>query len=99
MASIALDSAELARVLLGPDGPVMRELLRRGRNVETLAKELCPVDFGRLRSSITTQPVPEGYVLVGSNVEYAIYVHENCTARHRVGQCHYLTDALVAAAD
>lgn len=50
-----------------------------GRQVENAAKERCPVDEGRLRSSIThTVTVSPGKVTVrvGSPLEYAVYVHE-----------------------
>lgn len=45
------------------------------QNIENEAKERCPVDDGTLRASITHQI--EGYTgVVGTNVEYAPYVHE-----------------------
>lgn len=34
------------------------------------------VDTGRLRNSLTYQITPEGELLIGSNVFYALYVHE-----------------------
>ena len=43
--------------------------------VENKAKEHCPVDDGTLRASITSE-VKNGVGLVGTNVEYAPYVHE-----------------------
>jgi phage gpG-like protein len=45
-----------------------------GGTAETYAKKACPVDTGRLRSSITHQKQDEDTMLVGSNVEYAPYV-------------------------
>lgn len=43
--------------------------------VEREGKELCPVDFGQLRASITNAVKKDtGYV--GTNVEYAVFVHE-----------------------
>ena len=67
------------------------------------AKELTPVDTGALRSSGHVQ-VPEitdrgvtvalgfGGVAGGGNdgVGYAVYVHENLTAHHPVGQAKFL---------
>lgn len=38
------------------------------------AKRLCPVDTGRLRSSITAVRVTPGFWKVGTNVEYAPYI-------------------------
>lgn len=46
------------------------------------AKRRCPVDTGRLRNSITHALDGAGKcVMVGTNVEYAVYVHEG-TSRH-----------------
>lgn len=51
---------------------VARALEICGGKAETYAKKLCPVDTGRLRSSITHQLASDGAsVVVGSNVEYA----------------------------
>ena len=64
----------------GPMGLVhLKGMLVIGRRIERIAKELCPVDTGRLRSSIAARVEVEGgkpLVIVGTNVEYAIYVHE-----------------------
>jgi HK97 gp10 family phage protein len=52
-------------------------LLRIGLRVQNAARELCPVDTGRLRSSIVHKPGRDGrgpYVEVGTNVAYAAYV-------------------------
>lgn len=79
-----MDPAALHALLTGPQGGVAKDMMRRGLRVETRAKQNLQtdphrVDTGRLRSSITAQPytvngVPG--VAVGTNVEYAIYVHE-----------------------
>ena len=43
-----------------------------GGMAESHAKELCPVDTGRLRNSISHTTEDEGHtVVIGSNVEYA----------------------------
>lgn len=44
-----------------------------GLQAEGYAKRLCPVDTGRLRSSITHQ-VEGDTAYIGTNVEYAAYV-------------------------
>lgn len=52
-------------------------LLRVGLRVQNAARQLCPVDTGRLRSSITSVPGEDSlgpYVEVGTNVEYGAYV-------------------------
>lgn len=45
-----------------------------GGKAESYAKELCPVDTGRLRNSITHQQFDENTEVIGSNVEYAPFV-------------------------
>lgn len=47
-----------------------------GLVAEASAKRRCPVDTGRLRNSITHALSGEDSVVIGTNVEYAIYVHE-----------------------
>lgn len=44
-----------------------------GEKAESYAKELCPVDTGRLRNSISHMQYGEDEY-IGSNVEYAPYV-------------------------
>lgn len=77
MSRTRLNQAELNRLLTSPDGPVGRDLVRRTVQVETAAKRLCPVDTGRLRSSITraVDVDSNGLVgVVGSDVDYAEHV-------------------------
>lgn len=45
-----------------------------GLEAERLAKQLCPVDTGRLRNSITHQQADDYTEEIGTNVEYAPYV-------------------------
>lgn len=48
-----------------------------GLVAEGAAKRLCPVDTGRLRNSIThALDAGDKWVIIGTNVEYAMYVHE-----------------------
>lgn len=79
MASVKLNRAELAAILTGPNSTLGRDLVRRGRQVEREAVRLCPVNTGNLRSSITTEFRQQGdrlQVRVGTNVDYALPVHE-----------------------
>jgi hypothetical protein len=81
-----LDLAALNRLLTSPQGGVVRDLLRRGLLVETQAKRNLAgvggpkrIDTGRLRSSINTQAVSRNgapAVIVGTNVFYAMWVHD-----------------------
>ena len=54
---------------------VLRALERCGEQAEGYAKDLCPVDTGQLRNSIT-HAVDDGEqaAYIGSNMEYAPYV-------------------------
>ena len=74
---IRFDQAGLHELLESRGGEVAKEITRRTIRVERGAKRLCPVDTGRLRSSIThaLESDAEGLVgVVGTDVEYAPYV-------------------------
>lgn len=53
-----------------------------GLVAEGYAKKLCPVDTGRLRNSITHALMGDDAVAIGTNVEYAVYVHEPVRMRN-----------------
>lgn len=57
-------------------GAILRGLERCGMQAEGYAKDLCPVDTGNLRNSIShvvdTEKADAAYI--GTNVEYAPYV-------------------------
>lgn len=75
-------AAEEQRLLRSTSGPVGKMLARYAVRTETAAKARCPVDTGRLRSSITWRIEVDGrglVAIIGTNVEYAIYVHEGTT--------------------
>ena len=64
--------------LHGQLGPMVRDFLSRSvLNIEGAAKDLCPVDTGRLRASIahkvSSAPIPD-WGSVGTNVLYARHV-------------------------
>jgi hypothetical protein len=81
-----LDLGAIRTLLTSPQGGVVQDLMRRGLLVETQAKRNLAgvdgpkrIDTGRLRSSINTQVVSRNgdpAVLVGTNVHYAMFVHE-----------------------
>jgi len=63
-----------------------RDVARVAREVEARAKQLAPVDTGRLRSSITVRPslsLRGPSVRVSADVSYATYV-ENGTRPHEI---------------
>lgn len=79
MAGFIWHEAEAQRLLRATNSPVGRLLARYAAKTETAAKARCPVDTGRLRSSINWRIEIDGQGLVaiiGTNVEYAIFVHD-----------------------
>lgn len=77
MASVRLDRADLRRAIRGAS---RRELREASRLVVNRAKILAPVDTGRLRASIRADPprllTLRPSVKVGTDVEYASWVHD-----------------------
>lgn len=64
-----------ADVLAEMGDAVERALERIGMQAEGYAKDLCPVDTGRLRNSITHQVDDENNaVYIGTNVSYSITI-------------------------
>lgn len=80
------------KVIAQMETAIERALEAIGIEAESDAAAICPVDTGRLRNSIT-HAIDDGekVAIVGTNVEYALYVHEG-TSRHK-GQ-PFLTDAV-----
>lgn len=71
-----------------------------GKIAEANCKELCPVDTGRLRNSITYEVSEDGKsVIVGTNVEYASEVEFDDRKHHVVGQSHYMRDGIIKSID
>jgi HK97 gp10 family phage protein len=73
------------------------DLNRLGLKIQNEARKLCPVDTGRLRSSIQATPGRDTkgpYVNVGTNVNYATYVEYGTV--HSAAQ-PYLRPALLLA--
>lgn len=77
MGYLEIDSGALQELFDSPDGEVAKDLQRRALQVEAAAKQLCPVDTGRLRSSITNELGVDAdglMAVVGTNVDYAPHV-------------------------
>ena len=69
-----------------------------GLTISGTAKTLTPVETGRLRSSITHAIISDSRVDVGTNVEYAVYVHEILDAYHPVGEAKFIEKAMAREA-
>lgn len=79
MTRVVLNQKALNDLLQSDGSGIARDLMRRANNVENQAKRLCPVDQGRLRASIRRELATDSGELVarvGTNVEYAMFVHE-----------------------
>lgn len=76
-AEFSLDSdafmASLRAALAGIEVAAEEALWRLALGIQNYARLLAPVDTGRLRSSIFARR-GDGYVEVGSSVNYAVYV-------------------------
>ncbi len=66
------------RFTISPDGEIGKDLRRRGNKLAALAAATVGKRTGRLARSIksTYYPVKNPYVKVGSNLSYALAVHE-----------------------
>lgn len=76
---VSLNQGALDKMLKGNNGAVAIDLRRRGAHIRDKARRLCPADTGKLRASITAQLGSVGgrpAVRIGSNLEYAPYVHD-----------------------
>lgn len=73
--SLEIQADNIDLVVDGINDAVLRALEQIGMAAEGYAKDLCPVDTGRLRNSIThTVDEDKGAAYIGTNVEYAPYV-------------------------
>ena len=93
-------TAALKRV--GSEAPIFagRALYHEGERIMTEAKRITPVKWGHLRDSgqtIFESPTRVMLAFGNSAVTYAVPVHENLQARHRVGQAKYLERPLLSA--
>lgn len=88
---LKINQAAIQGILRSQYGPVARKLMKVAAKSERYAKQRCPVDTGRLRSSITHRLDYSGsgfaadgigfHAVVGTNVEYAPYVEFGARGR------------------
>lgn len=74
-----LDKSAYMDLVVGPNGAVYQDMRRRANKVTNLARRLAPVDTSRLKLSISYEMGTVGQDViarVGSNVKYALYIHE-----------------------
>lgn len=61
---------------------IEQALIAIGATAESYAKQICPVDTGRLRNSIThAVDMDEEAVYIGTNVEYGTWVENGSSKR------------------
>lgn len=78
-----VDAAAIREYVSSPGGPVARDLMRRGGNVQTRARQLVRKRTRALERSIVKRLTIESggpVVWVGSDVEYALLEHEGTPA-------------------
>lgn len=80
LGDIRVDGAEVARFARSPDGPVMRDLMRRAERVQIGARVIVRKRTRALEKSIVKRPEPYAargpQVSVGSSLYYALWEHE-----------------------
>jgi phage gpG-like protein len=79
VAKFRLNESEVRKLLSSPGGGIYGDIQRRGNRVLNKARVLCPVDQGQLRASLAMEMnVVDGNPIarIGTNVKYAIFVHE-----------------------
>ena len=76
-----VDANNIKEAKMLSDQAIKRALEQCGALWETDAKKITPVDTGRLRNSIEHHQKGEDTMVVQTNVEYAIYVHEGARGR------------------
>lgn len=71
---VKIDGEALTLLFTSPEGATAKWLKRTGLKVLASAKRQCPVDTGRLRSSLVEEMHRDDqglYELIGTDVEYA----------------------------
>lgn len=88
---VRISQATLSEALNGPQGMVTQYVMRQTASIRTRAVIYCPVDKGRLRSSLVTTVRTDGMLVVGTvgtDVEYAAAVHEGVRAQQVQVRAH-----------
>lgn len=74
-----VDPAKIRQFTRQGGGPVINEMMRRGNNVQTRARQLAPKRTRKLERSITKNLAvePRGVVVyVGTDLDYAVHQHQ-----------------------
>lgn len=94
---VVFDEAALRRLFESPEGDIGKELVKRALRVQRRAKQIAPVDTGRLRSSVEYEVGRDSRGLVariGTDVTYAVYLE---FGTRRMAPRPFLRPALQAA--
>lgn len=84
LVEIRENNAEVIANAIG--SAIIKALEEIGIDAERIAAQQAPVDTGRLSASITHVLDPsDDSVYIGTNVEYAVYVHEGAQHPKRAG--------------
>lgn len=95
--SISLDiiASNLAAKIAEIEGATVAGLYKAGLMIEREAIERTPKATGNLRNSFKTIR-HEKDVEIKNTADYALKVHEDLQARHKVGEAKYLENAIKA---
>ena len=80
-------------------GRTLQSMLKAAILVRSESQRRTPVDEGNLRAShyvSSNNSERNPIVEVGCTANYAVYVHENLTARHTVGEAKFLENAIAS---
>lgn len=94
---VVFDEAALRRLFESPEGDIGKDLVKRALRVQRRAKQIAPVDTGRLRSSVEYEAGRDSRGLVariGTDVTYAVYLE---FGTRRMAPRPFLRPALQAA--
>ncbi len=90
MTTVRLDGAAVQKQLSGPQGPVVRDVMGRATNVQSMARNFVRKDTHDLTNSIVKRPVMMGTtfavnvgVFTGRALAYALYEHDG-TEPHEI---------------
>lgn len=103
MTGYAEMKANLERIKKGTPGEVARALTDELRVEAREVRARTPVRTGKLRDSVTVPPAlydlstrkVTGSIVAGAGLPYALYVHEDLDAFHRIGQAKFLESVLM----
>ena len=88
--------SDVFKVRKAIESKMKKALVKAATKLKREAQKLTPVDLGNLKASADISEAyynNGGTIVVYYTAEYAVYVHEDVDAFHRVGRAKFLEDA------